>query len=269
VCLRAIALAAVLVALLAMRGVAAPPAGAVVNCTIETSMDSEERAFLVLLNNHRAANGLAPLGLSYKLSHASQWKSNDLGVNAYFAHDDLNRPWVQRIRDCGYGYNTWLGENIAGGVSDAQSAFNLWKNSIGHNANMLGANYTTVGIGRAYVPGSPYGWYWTTDFGGINDGWSLATSPSPAEPHPVEDALTLRLSSQPGRRLELTASANAPSIVRVDFLVDGALVRSDRQAPFTATWRGAPPREIRAVGYDARRHVVATQIITAGKAASR
>ena len=31
---------------------------------------------------------------------------------------------------------------------------------------MLGANYTAIGIGRAYTAGSPYGWYWTTDFGG-------------------------------------------------------------------------------------------------------
>ena len=145
------------------------------DCTTDPALDSEEQAFLVLINNHRAANGLGPLGASYLLSKASQWKSNDLGVNAYFAHDDLSRTWVQRIRDCGYNYNAWLGENIAGGTNTAQDAFNIWKNSPGHNANMLNSNYTAVGIGRAFVPGSPFGWYWTTDFGSVLDAWPGTT----------------------------------------------------------------------------------------------
>ena len=98
-----------------------------------------------------------------------------MAQNAYFAHDDLTRTWVDRIRDCGYGYNTWLGENIAAGFSTAQSVFDAWRNSPGHNANMLGANYTAIGIGRSYLAGSPYGWYWTTDFGGVSDGFVWAT----------------------------------------------------------------------------------------------
>ena len=66
----------------------------------------------------------------------------------------------------GYNYNTWKGENLAAGTSSAQTAFNLWHDSPGHNANMLGTNYTAIGIARRYTAGSPYGWYWTTDFGG-------------------------------------------------------------------------------------------------------
>src|SRR5437867_2568938 len=140
------------------------------DCTTDPTLDGEAQTFLTLINSYRAQNGLGPLSASYTLSKASQWKSNDMGVNAYFAHDDLSRTWVQRIRDCGYGYNAWLGENIAAGVSTAQEAFDLWRNSAGHNANMLNTNYWAVGIGRAYVAGSPFGWYWTTDFGSVSDG---------------------------------------------------------------------------------------------------
>ncbi|HEY8173965.1 MAG TPA: CAP domain-containing protein [Dehalococcoidia bacterium] len=139
------------------------------DCTADPAWDSEEQAFLGLINSHRAQNGLGPLAASYTLSRAAQWKSNDMGENAYFAHDDLTRTWIQRIRDCGYGYNTWIGENIAAGISSAQTAFDLWKGSPGHNANMLSTNYSAIGIGRAYVAGSPYGWYWTTEFGGVID----------------------------------------------------------------------------------------------------
>lgn len=38
-----------------------------------------------------------------------------------------------------------------------------------HNANMLSASYTAIGIGRAYSSTSQYGWYWTTTFGGVQD----------------------------------------------------------------------------------------------------
>jgi uncharacterized protein YkwD len=31
---------------------------------------------------------------------------------------------------------------------------------------MLGANYRVMGLARVFTQGSPYGWYWTNDFGG-------------------------------------------------------------------------------------------------------
>ena len=66
--------------------------------------------------------------------------------------------------------------------------FDGWKGSPGHNANMLGTNYTTIGIGRYFLQGSTYGWYWTTDFGGFSDGWatgqSIVIAARPAPPRP-------------------------------------------------------------------------------------
>ncbi len=170
----------------------APLALAAGDCTVDATMDSEAQGFLVLINNYRAQNNLPPLVASYMLTKASAWKSNDLGTNNYFAHADLRRTWVRRIRDCGYGFNTYLGENIAAGYTTAQQVFDGWKSSPGHNANMLGANYASIGIGRFYVAGSTYGWYWTTDFGGFSDGWATVTEaaspvaiggpPVPAQP---------------------------------------------------------------------------------------
>jgi len=171
---------------------AVPRAAAAGDCTVDATMDSEETAFLTLINNYRAQNGLGALKASYMLTRASAWKSKDLATNNYFAHDDLTRTWSQRIRDCGYGFNTWLGENIAAGYTTGQSVFDGWKASPGHNANMLGANYTTIGIGRYFVQGSTYGWYWTTDFGGFSDGWATiagTTTPIGSGP-PVPDSST-------------------------------------------------------------------------------
>eukprot|EP01041_Mallomonas_annulata_P015586 gene15586-32927_t len=60
-----------------------------------------------------------------------------------------------------YGY---LGENIYAGGQSAAEAFDAWKNSPGHNTNMLRPQYNYIGIGIAYNGNSNYGWYWTNDF---------------------------------------------------------------------------------------------------------
>ena len=77
-----------------------------------------------------------------------------MGANNYFSHtDSLGRDPFQRMAAFGYNYNTWKGENLAAGADTAQGAFNLWKNSPGHNANMLNANFKVIGIARVYSAG--------------------------------------------------------------------------------------------------------------------
>jgi len=263
---RLLSAGAILVCALALASpwsaAAPPPAAAAGDCTADGALDPEELAFLALINAHRAQNGRAPLAVSYKLSKAAQWKSQDMGANAYFAHDDLDRSWVQRIRDCGYGYNTWLGENIAAGISSASSAFNLWKNSSGHNANMLSANYTTIGIGRAYAPGSPYGWYWTTEFGGYDDGYVTALNP-PSVPLSTgsEPDLTLRSKSRHGETIFRAHARDPQGIDRVEFFADGALVGVDSRAPYVLRWRG-PARDVVAVAYDRQGNVAGASAAT-------
>ncbi|MDQ3263607.1 MAG: CAP domain-containing protein [Myxococcota bacterium] len=60
-------------------------------------------------------------------------------------------------------------ENIAAGNATAEGAFTQWRNSAGHNTNMLNGDYRVIGIGRGYDAASTYGWYWTTTFGGQVD----------------------------------------------------------------------------------------------------
>jgi len=144
----------------------------------DVALDIEEQAFLAIINDYRADNGRQPLAASYTLSKSAQWKSKDMGVNRYVAHDDLSRTWVQRNRDCGYTANAYMAENIAVGTSSAQATFTLWRNSSAHNANMLDSRYEAIGIGRAYVAGSPYGWYWTAEFASESDGWPVTGADS-------------------------------------------------------------------------------------------
>jgi len=161
-------------------------ANALTNCAVDASIDSQEQEFLRIINDHRQQNGRAALKLSSTLNSAAAWKSLNMATNGYVAHDDtpIGRTWIQRIRDCGYTYNAWIGENIAVGNGDAATTFEQWRGSPGHNDNMLGQNYTAIGIGRAYNATSQYGWYWTTEFGSVSDGYTAST-PTPTAPAPT------------------------------------------------------------------------------------
>lgn len=168
----ALALAGALFAALAMMVTADKGASALTNCTVShDGNDSEELAFLGLINNYRQQNGLGPLTISTNLNRGSAWMTQDLATNNYFSHtDSLGRSPYARAIDC--GYPSGAGENLAAGGawSSAAAAFQAWQTSPGHNANMLGQYYQQIGIARYNGPGSQYGWYWATTFGATNDG---------------------------------------------------------------------------------------------------
>lgn len=184
------ALLALVMGFAALAGIGfTKPAGALTNCSVsDLGIDAEEQAFLGLINQYRAQNGLGALTISTNLTRSATWHAVDMGANNYFSHtDSLGRSSSARAQDC--GYPTGAGQNIAAGTNwqSAQSVFTAWKNSSGHNANMLQASYRQIGISRAYKAGSTYGWYWVTDFGTTNDGTSGGggggtTNPTPTQP---------------------------------------------------------------------------------------
>jgi uncharacterized protein YkwD len=143
--------------------------------------DAEEVAFLGLVNQYRAENGLEPLAMSPTLTAAARDHSLDMGTQNYFDHTGLNgSTFSQRIAAAGYPGGT-TAENIFAGDPTAQGAFESWRNSPGHNANMLNPAYKAIGIGRATAQGSDFGWYWTTTFGDVVDaacGGATAAQPA-------------------------------------------------------------------------------------------
>jgi uncharacterized protein YkwD len=159
---------------------------AIANCSAVASTDSAEEAFLGVINNYRAANGLQPLTISANLNRAAEWMAQDLAKRPFLSHtDSLGRDPQQRMADCGGA--PWFGENLAAGtrISTADMAFSLWKRSGGHNRNMLLADYKQIGIARYYAPSSRYTWYWVTTFSIQNDGTGPNTPDAPAAAVPT------------------------------------------------------------------------------------
>jgi uncharacterized protein YkwD len=175
-------------AVLAVQLIAAPKSvNALTNCTAHHPVnDSEELAFLDIINAYRADHGLQTLTISTNLNREAAWMVNDMTASGYFGHyDSLGRhPWVRSV-DCGYPIPA--GENLAAGWKQggAQAAFDLFKSSPTHNSNMLYPDYRQIGIARVYVANSQYGWYWATDFGTTDDGTGPASATAAAADTPV------------------------------------------------------------------------------------
>ena len=139
---------------------------------------------LALTNAHRLTLGLAPLAPSATLNKAAEWKAAHMAGLGYFSHDDPDRAWDQRIRDCGYTYGA--GENIAYGYRTPQEVVTGWLNSDGHRRNIENANYKVLGVGAAVAGNGRV--YWVQNFGLKAD--SSVTEPAPTAPTtapPVED----------------------------------------------------------------------------------
>ncbi len=170
-------IAVVLFAVFAVLLLQAAPVSAAV------SYDNEELAVLRLINEHRAAAGRPALLLSDQLSATAERHASDMGTNGFFSHTTVastrypvGSEFWQRLEFDGYAGAGTSGENLAAGVDTASEVFDLWKNSPGHNENMLDpvvqgsrVTYKEIGIARVFASGSTYGWYWATEFGGVLD----------------------------------------------------------------------------------------------------
>jgi fibronectin type 3 domain-containing protein len=114
-----------------------------------SAQNSTETEFINILNAHRITLNENTLAVNSNLSTAAYLHSKDMAENNYFSHISADgRTFDQRIIAAGYTNWTGLSENIAYyyGSPDATTIYNMWKNSAGHYANMIG-NYTDAGLG--------------------------------------------------------------------------------------------------------------------------
>lgn len=105
-----------------------------------------------LVNQDRAANGVAPLAYSASLARVAQYRAQDMLSRNYFSHYDPSTgqlAFVQLLHLWGIPYST-AGENIAWSTDPSMAAINtMFMNSPDHRANILKAGYHRIGIGVA------------------------------------------------------------------------------------------------------------------------
>ncbi len=133
---------------------------------------AQEIEFIWLLNEYRVDLGLEPLMVSDVASNVAKKHSLDMGAYGFFSHTSLASDYFptgsnggRRLLFAGYPSYLGWGENIAAGLSTAAGVVSAWKSSPEHDRMMTFPGFKVMGIGMVYVPGSPYGYYWTVDFG--------------------------------------------------------------------------------------------------------
>lgn len=131
-----------------VRPSAAPTASPAVSTGDYTtiSLTVQEQKVWNLLNQSRSANGLAALPLDAELCRLARLKCQDMNALGYFAHESPTYgSAADMLRMFGYAFNG-VGENIAhhATVEKADAAF---MSSPGHRSNILGRQWTRVGVG--------------------------------------------------------------------------------------------------------------------------
>jgi uncharacterized protein YkwD len=130
------------------------------------SVSPESLAILALVNNERAARGLAPMQVSVLLNAAAQGHSaTQAAVGTIYHVSPSGSGPGDRIAQTGYQFSTW-GENVAAGYRNPQTVMNAWMKSPGHCKNILNPAFTELGVGYVNRDGDPsrYFDYWTQVF---------------------------------------------------------------------------------------------------------
>lgn len=109
-----------------------------------------------LVHAERAKAGLSALSLDLTASQAAQVRAAE--IRSSFSHTrPSGKNCFTALTEAGVEYRT-AGENIAAGQKTPEQVVTAWMNSEGHRKNILGSQFTAIGVG--YLEGG----YWTQFF---------------------------------------------------------------------------------------------------------
>jgi uncharacterized protein YkwD len=140
------------------------PAGALADRDYtKTALDPEKARDLI--NQYRRDKGLKPLQLNAELTAAAKAHSRDLAQWDRISHygSDGSNPW-DRVKRTGY-HARLAAENVGTGQVDFQEVLRGWKESPGHNKNLLLPDATHMGIALVQDPKTEFKSFWTLVIG--------------------------------------------------------------------------------------------------------
>ena len=112
----------------------------------------------------RRLDAAPPLTLSRALTEAASRHARDMARHGSFDHrgSDGSQP-AERVSRTGYRWRA-TGENIAAGQSNADAVVADWLESPGHCANIMGPEFTEMGVAFALAPSGNPATYWVQVF---------------------------------------------------------------------------------------------------------
>lgn len=118
-----------------------------------------------VINAYRKEKGLKPLKLNPELTEAAKNHSRDLSKWDRISHygSDGSNPW-DRVKRTGYKARV-AAENVGTGQIDFNEVMKGWKESPGHNKNLLLGDAEHMGIALVQDPKSEFKSFWTLVLG--------------------------------------------------------------------------------------------------------
>lgn len=142
-------------------GITMLPVSAADEPAVSSSLQDYADAVVSLVNQERTAQGLQPLQSVPVLNDAAAVRSQELVTSFSHTRPD-GRSCATVLSDLNISWNT-TGENIAYGYSTPEAVMNGWMQSSGHKANILNADFDSIGVGVISRNGVLY---WTQIFTG-------------------------------------------------------------------------------------------------------
>lgn len=112
-----------------------------------------------ILNGYRAGKGLGPVRLDPALTAMAQRQADAMAAGDNLSHDAAG-SFTARVHAAGLD-TVRAAENLGAGYYSTQEAFDGWKKSSGHEANLSMPQATRIGIALAKNPQTRFGAWWT------------------------------------------------------------------------------------------------------------
>ena len=123
-----------------------------------TKAELDAKAAASMISGYRRNHGLGPVTLDRELMRLAQEHARAMAAYNEMGHN-VGTSFAERIRKSTIRSSAVV-ENVAAGYHNLAEAFSGWRDSPGHNANMLHPDVTRMGIAAVYAPGSKYRVFW-------------------------------------------------------------------------------------------------------------
>ena len=112
------------------------------------------------MNDYRGQYGLGPLRWNAQLAQAANVHAQDLAYHGILQHEGTDgSSHGERIKRQDYSFSIAL-ENVAAGQQSWEAALQGWKDSPGHNENLLNADATEIGVALDFNANTRFATYW-------------------------------------------------------------------------------------------------------------
>ncbi|KAJ1915505.1 hypothetical protein H4219_004287 [Mycoemilia scoparia] len=128
-------------------GVLSAPTNSASTVTLHRRAGSWVDQMVCLINKERTRVGLPKLAIDDTLNKIAQKHADYMYSTKTMTHSDPEGSLGTRLAKAGIKW-TGCSENVAGGMTNVNSAFDAWMKSSGHYANIVSKNSNIFGAGH-------------------------------------------------------------------------------------------------------------------------